>query len=41
MQFSDGTTHQRAYNSTIIYETDGVNKFGTRERPHILMATRL
>ena len=25
-----------AYNSTIIYEKDGVNKFGTRERPHML-----
>jgi hypothetical protein len=25
-----------AYNSTIVYAQDGVNKFGTRERPHIL-----
>jgi hypothetical protein len=25
-----------AYNSTIIYQADGVNKFGTRERPHVL-----
>eukprot|EP00936_MAST-01D_sp_MAST-1D-sp1_P002992 g2992.t1 len=25
-----------AYNSTIVYAHNGVNKFGTRERPHIL-----
>lgn len=25
-----------AYNSTVIYQADGVNRFGTRERPHIV-----
>jgi hypothetical protein len=25
-----------AYNSTIVYRKDGVNVFGTRERPHVL-----